>query len=219
MSLLLLLHSADAGSVVAPREVGFFGPLDEAARLRIRRFGAPGHVVLIRAGLGHAAPVDPDDPAWAAVMVVPEGGGEVIDVDVPLPANDDDYTAAVFSTALDAHSTAVIAVLFGVAAPEPGPVASGWASAVIRTARPGFPHLQVAGGADFAAPLVYDAALDGPAGWRLVADVDEIASPSAGVALPSDGWPAGSGGLYIRRALPTTFVERHHRFAHRVVAT
>lgn len=222
MTLLTLLRS---GAAADPLGAVMTAPLDGAVTVTVRRAAAQGNAYSVRAGLGHAAPADPEEAGWTLVTETDPTAEEYVTDEVPLPGNDDDYSVAVFGAdgAGGYSSASVVVDAFGVAAPSGVLQGSGFAAALISTDRAGWPYLEVSeDDPGFAGATAYDGR-DDPSPWRLLdpSEVGAIGDSDTGTALDPSGWPAASSGRLVRCALPSPPAgsTRYVRFAHRVSPT
>lgn len=127
-----------------------------------------------------------------------------------LPANDNDYTLAVWLA--DENGTwgppATINV-FGLNEPAAGPGGPRYASIQVTTTRAGWPRIEVDTDPAFGSPTTYDAETD-PGGWTICDTTGEVTTDTGDV-MPAGGFPAGSSGKYLRVRLPAAFGNRYAR--------
>ncbi len=180
-------------------------PLPLSALMRAAKLSGQGLLALRGAANDPLTPPSgPTDPAWEVVADLGGDGSAFLEFTVQLPTDDDAYPLALYSTTLGTPAaTAFMVYGFGVGVVEPGPRGATFVSLLIPTNRPAYPRIEVSPLETFPSPTVYDAILDGPTGWRLVpsAQASEMADPAVGTALPAGGFPAGSAGMYARRAI------------------
>ena len=214
------ITSAAFGLQTAPPADGLEGaelrtPRDLRALIRVAK--AAGQGVLARRGAAGAdltPPATPSSPGWTTVADLVGDASVFRELEVAVPTNDDAYPLALYATESGAPvGDPIMVYAFGIAPVLQGPRGATFASLLIPTNRPCQPRLELAPDPTFASPVVYDADVDGPSGWRLVtaAEAAGMASSTVGVALTSGGIPAGSAGKYARRAVPDTKASYHVR--------
>lgn len=175
-------------------------------------FTLPGGCVGWRAeratGAGQPPPVLPySGGGWTHVQTDADGPAGLT---LSLPANDADYTLAVWpvTTGGTWGEPATINV-FGLDEPVAGPGGPRYASIQVTTTRAGWPRIEVDTDPAFTSPTTYDAETD-PGGWTICDTTGEVTS-DAGDVMPAGGFPAGSDGKYLRVRLPAAFGNRYAR--------
>lgn len=127
---------------------------------------------------------------------------------VTLPANDTDYTLAIWAvTATGTWSNPVAINVFGLDEPVIGPAGHRYASIQITTTRAGWPRIEVDTDPLFGSPTVYDAKTD-PGGWSLCDTTGEVTGDTGDTTAE---FPAASSGKYMRVVLPVSYGNRYVR--------
>lgn len=148
--------------------------------------------------------------AWTLIEQDTADAGGSAEVIVTVPANDSDYTLAIWAINPAGHYSDPLTInVFGLDEPPLGPAGARYASIQVTTTRGGWPKIEVDTDPAFGSPTVYDGEVDA-SGWLVCLTSGDVQT-GTGTALPTTGFPAGSNGRYLRVTLPVAYSNRHVR--------